>query len=132
MRVFGFLRAVALVLAAVAITFSTARCVYATPSASEHALIETLIQRVAEHKTMKFLRNGQEHPASEAAQHLRDKYKHFKDEIVTAEDFIRLCGTRSEMTREPYRVRLGGDDKTLESGRFLTDELRKLRSGTRS
>jgi hypothetical protein len=131
MRVKGILGTMALVVAAVAITLLTARFVYAAPSAPEQALIETLIQDVAQHKTMKFLRNGQEHPASEAARHLRAKYEHFKDEIVTAEDFIRLCGTRSEMTQAPYQVRLG-DNSTRDSAEFLMTELRKLRLRSRS
>lgn len=98
----------------------------ATPSASEQKVIETLIQRVANNKSMKFMRNGEEHDAAEAARHLRAKYDHFKDKIVTAEDFIRLCGTRSEVTKVPYKVRTAGQG-TRNSADFLKEELRLVR-----
>lgn len=113
-------------LAALALALSVAGAAHATPSASEQKVIETLIQRVASHKSMKFMRNGEEHDAGEAARHLRAKYDHFKDEIVTAEDFIRLCGTRSEVTKVPYKVRTA-DKRTRNSSDFLKDELRLVR-----
>ncbi len=98
----------------------------ATPSASEHKVIETLIQRVQDHKSMKFMRNGEEHDAAEAAKHLRAKYQHFKEEIVTAEDFIRLCGTRSEVTKRRYKVRIA-TNTMRDASEFLTQELRQVR-----
>lgn len=70
----------------------------ATPTTTEDALIETLIQRVAAMTNVKFIRNGANATSTEAANHMRDKYAYFRRDIVTAEDFIRLCGTRSEVT----------------------------------
>lgn len=99
---------------------------HATPSESEHRLIDTLIQRVAKMGSMTFLRNGSEYNATEAAKHMQAKYEHFKKEIVTAEDFIERCATRSEMTGQAYRVKLGGG-AIKESGEFLRAELRSLR-----
>lgn len=113
-------------LAALTLALCAAGPAYATPSASEQKVIETLIQRVANNKSMKFMRNGEEHDAAEAARHLRAKYDHFKDKIVTAEDFIRLCGTRSEVTKEPYKVRTA-DKRVRNSSDFLKDELRLVR-----
>lgn len=113
-------------LAALALGLCAAGAVHATPSASEHKVIEALIQRVANHKSMKFMRNGEEHDAAEAAKHLRDKYDYFKEKIVTAEDFIRLCGTRSEVTRRPYKVRVA-NNTTRNASDFLNEELRKVR-----
>ena len=107
-------------LAALALALCAAGPASATPSASEQKVIETLIQRVANHKSMKFMRNGEEHDAAEAARHLRAKYDHFKDKIVTAEDFIRLCGTRSEVTKVPYKVRTA-DKGTRNSADFLKE-----------
>ncbi|VWX55480.1 conserved hypothetical protein [Burkholderiales bacterium 8X] len=104
------------------------RTAEATPSELEHRLIEALIQRVAEHPTMKFVRNGKDHDAAVAAQHLRAKYKHFKSEIATADDFIRLCATRSESSGELYRVRLGSGPEQ-EAGVMMKAELARLRSG---
>jgi hypothetical protein len=113
-------------LAAAAVALCAAGPAYATPSASEQKVIETLIERVADHKSMTFMRNGEAHDAAEAARHLRAKYDHFKDRIVTAEDFIRLCGTRSEVTKAPYKVRTANSG-TRDSADFLHDELRQVR-----
>ncbi|NDZ14766.1 hypothetical protein C7T35_05375 [Variovorax sp. WS11] len=113
-------------LATTAVALCVAGLAYATPSPSEQKVIETLIERVADHKSMKFMRNGEEHDAAEAARHLRAKYDHFKDKIVTAEDFIRLCGTRSEVTKVPYKVRTANKG-TRNSADFLHEELRQVR-----
>ncbi|WP_395348820.1 DUF5329 family protein [Variovorax sp. UC122_21] len=99
---------------------------HATPSESEHRLIDSLIQRVARMGSMTFLRNGSEYNAADAAKHMQAKYEHFRKEIVTAEDFIERCATRSEMTGQAYRVKLGGG-AIKESGEFLRAELRSLR-----
>jgi hypothetical protein len=123
MNTLRFLQAL---LAAMAFALCAASLAHATPSASEQKVIETLIQRVADHRSMKFMRNGEEHDAAEAARHLRAKYDHFKDEIVTAEDFIRLCGTRSEVTKVPYKVRIANKG-TRSSSDFLKEELRAVR-----
>ena len=99
----------------------------ATPSPSEDKVIQTLIQRVEKTTDMVFMRNGSEYNATDAASHMRSKYDHFKAEIVTAEDFIERCATRSEMTKVAYKVKLAGGAAMRESGDFLRDELRKLR-----
>ncbi|WP_162578679.1 DUF5329 family protein [Variovorax sp. PBS-H4] len=98
----------------------------ATPSEQEHKLIMALIAHVQGMTTMKFLRNGEPHDAGEAAEHMQAKYKHFRDEIVTAEDFIERCASRSELTGKPYMVKLA-DGKTHEARGFLTQELRAMR-----
>ena len=121
----NFLRFVQAIVAAMALALCAMGSVHATPSASEHKVIETLIQRVADHRSMKFMRNGEEHDAAEAAKHLRAKYDHFKKKIVTAEDFIRLCGTRSEVTKVPYKVRTAKGMRN--SADFLNEELRQVR-----
>ena len=113
-------------LAATAVALCAAGLAYATPSPSEQKVIETLIARVADQKSMRFVRNGEEHDSAEAARHLRAKYDHFKDKIVTAEDFIRLCGTRSEMTKKPYKVQTANKG-TRNSADFLHEELRRVR-----
>ena len=98
----------------------------AAPSAEEHRFIQTLIERVEKTTTMTFLRNGSHHTAAEAAQHMQAKYAHFKDRIVTAEDFIDLCASRSEMSGKPYLVKMG-NDAPVEANAFLTKELRAVR-----
>ena len=100
----------------------------ATPSASEQKLIDTLILRVSNMKTMTFMRNGDEHNAADAAKHMQAKFDHFKDEIVTAEDFIDRCASRSEVTGKPYQVKLS-NGVVKDAKEFLTAELHTLRKG---
>ncbi|WP_235505078.1 DUF5329 family protein [Variovorax sp. Root318D1] len=100
----------------------------ATPSASEQKLIDTLILRVSNMKTMTFMRNGDAHNAANAAKHMQAKFDHFKDEIVTAEDFIDRCASRSEMTGKPYQVKMP-NGAVRDAKEFLTAELRTLRKG---
>ncbi len=99
----------------------------ATPSPSEDKLIQNLIQRVEAHSDMVFLRNGDEHSAADAAKHMREKYDYFKDEIVTAEDFIRRCATRSEMTKAAYKIRLKANGAVRNASDFMHEELKALR-----
>ncbi|CAN5907618.1 hypothetical protein BH11PSE13_BH11PSE13_33060 [soil metagenome] len=99
----------------------------ATPSPSEDKVIQTLIQRVEKKTDMVFVRNGNEYSATDAASHMRSKYDYFKAEIITAEDFIDRCATRSEMTKLAYKVKLAGGAAMRESGEFLREELRNLR-----
>lgn len=101
---------------------------HATPSETEDKLINKLIQRVETMSTMVFLRNGDEHNAADAAKHMRAKYDYFKKEIVTAEDFINRCASRSEMTGETYKVKLK-DGVLRDANQFLNGELRMLRQG---
>lgn len=49
---------------------------------------------------------------------------------MSAEDFIALCGTRSEVTLQPYRVRRQDGSEQL-TGELLGAELRELRLKTR-
>lgn len=98
----------------------------AAPTTTEAALIEALIQRVAAMTNLVFVRNGATASSVEAAKHIRDKYEYFRRNIVTAEDFIRLCGTRSELTLQPYRVRKQDGSEQLTAD-LLGAELRALR-----
>ncbi|MBT2322180.1 DUF5329 family protein [Variovorax paradoxus] len=98
----------------------------ATPSAEEHKLIAALIGWVRGMSTMTFMRNGEPHDAAEAAEHMQAKYEHFRKEIVTAEDFIDRCASRSEVTGKPYMVKLA-DGKLHDANGFLMGELRAMR-----
>ena len=102
----------------------------ATPSNAEAVSIEDLIRRVSTMSRVSFIRNGVEANAADAAKHLRDKYDYFRRDIGSAEDFIRLCGTRSEVTHRPYMVRLA-DGKERTAADFLTDELRQIQGHSR-
>ncbi len=51
-----------------------------------------------------FERNFKSYTAIEAAEHIENKYRHFKDEIDTPEKFIEICATRSLMSGKLYLV----------------------------
>ncbi|WP_161635439.1 DUF5329 family protein [Methylomicrobium lacus] len=66
------------------------------------------------------------HSGKEAAEHIRKKYAHFKDQIATAEDFIALSATKSELSGKKYRVFCAGE-KVQDSERWLLGELKSYR-----
>ena len=74
-----------------------------------------------------FIRNGQTHTPQEAADHIRAKYQHFKSEIKTPEDFIRLSASKSLLSGQPYRVRTA-DGKEMRLDEWLTAALQAHRS----
>jgi hypothetical protein len=57
---------------------------------------------------------------------MQAKYDYFKKELVTAEDFIERCASRSEVTGQAYRVKLT-DGTVRDANAFLNGELRVLR-----
>ena len=90
---------------------------------SEALKIQQLILSVERLEGAKFIRNGREHDARAAADHLRLKLKRAGRAVKTADDFIRLCGTGSSMTGEAYRIRFAdGTISTAEA--FFRNQLR--------
>jgi hypothetical protein len=73
-----------------------------------------------------FLRNGQTHTAREAVDHIKSKYDHFRNEIRTPEDFIRLSASKSLLTGQPYLVRTT-DGKEMQLSAWLSEALKKHR-----
>ena len=73
-----------------------------------------------------FIRNGQAHTSAEAFAHIKAKYEHFKGEIKTPEDFIRLSASKSLLTGQPYLVRTA-DGKQMRLDAWLTEALKKHR-----
>ena len=73
-----------------------------------------------------FIRNGQAHTPQEAVEHVRAKYEHFKGQIKTPEDFIRLAATKSLLTGQPYLVR-SRDGKEMPLNGWLSKALREHR-----
>jgi len=62
---------------------------------------------------------------------MQRKYEHFKDEIKTPEDFIRLTATKSLMTGKLYYVRLKDGEK-LTSEAWLLQALEAYRQKQKS
>lgn len=112
----------ALLLLACAATLTPAR---AQAAPSENERIAFLIASVQELKDAKFIRNGSAHDAQAAADHLRMKLREAGARVRTADDFIRLCASRSFLTGEPYRIRFA-DGTLVTSEAFLRGKLREL------
>ncbi len=75
----------------------------------------------------KYIRNGSEHSGVDAAAHIKKKYDYFKDEIRSAEDFIRLSATKSTMSGNKYYIQCLNSPR-VESSKWLLGELKKYRS----
>jgi len=86
--------------------------------AAENDEIEYLLSFVAGSDCV-FIRNGSEHEAKEAADHLEMKYNYVRKRIKTADDFIEKIATKSSITRRKYKVRCGGEE-------FLTEKWLKV------
>ncbi len=96
-----------------------------TQPLTEDQKIERLIRSIAELKDATFIRNGDEHTAAAAADHLRTKWQRGKKHAKTAEDFIENIASKSSMSGKPYTIRFK-DGKEVESGTFLREQLKKL------
>jgi hypothetical protein len=101
---------------------------YAYPQDSgEAAKIRYLIGSIEALQGVTFLRNGGEYDAKKAADHLRLKLKTAGDRVKTAEDFIRLCGSKSSLSGEAYRMRFP-DGTTMDAEAFFRVRLKALAS----
>jgi hypothetical protein len=91
---------------------------------SETERIEALIAAVAASGIV-FIRNGTEHDAKDAADHLRTKWSRAGDRIATAESFVDNLGSTSSQSGEPYRVRLP-DGTERDAGPWLHEQLKAI------
>lgn len=97
----------------------------AAASAAEARRIEHLIRSVEQLADAKFVRNGTAYDASAAAAHLRLKLREAGNRVASAEDFIRLCGSRSSVSGEPYHIVFGNGSR-VTSEAFLRAKLKEL------
>lgn len=88
--------------------------------------IEFLLNKI-ETTDAAFIRNGQNYTGKQGVEHVRAKYEHFKKEIKTPEDFIRLSATKSLVSSKPYRIRFK-DGREMNVADWLKDELAKYRA----
>jgi uncharacterized short protein YbdD (DUF466 family) len=98
---------------------------------SEAAKIRYLIGSVEALQGVTFLRNGGEYEARKAAAHLRLKLKTAGNRVKTAEDFIRLCGSKSSVSGEAYRMRFP-DGTTMYAEAFFRERLKTFIAETSS
>ena len=90
----------------------------------EKKKIEFLIASIQDLKGAKFIRNGAEHDGVEAAKHLRLKLEKAGKNVRTADDFIRLCASKSYMTGKPYMIKFP-DGKIISSEKYLREKIKE-------
>lgn len=93
--------------------------------AAQRPEVEHLITFV-EKSRCTLLRNGSNHDGTEAADHIRKKYGHFRDKISNTEEFIELAASRSASSGKEYLVSCPGE-ATLKSRDWLLQELQRYR-----
>lgn len=74
-----------------------------------------------------FNRNGSRHQGAEAVAHIQRKYDYYRDDIDSAEDFIRLSASKSTMTRRAYTIECQGLEP-MKSEQWLLQHLQDYRS----
>lgn len=75
------------------------------PLPTERQKIDYLIDSVAGLHDAVFIRNGTSYDASQAAAHLRLKWRFAGSRIHTADEFITCCATRSSVSGISYTIR---------------------------
>ncbi len=91
---------------------------------SEEQKIEKLIAYI-ENSDAKFIRNGSEYIAKEAAEHLRMKRRKAGSKIKTAKDFIDHIASKSYMSGEPYQMKFS-NGSIINTRDILYHELKKI------
>ncbi|HEY6527215.1 MAG TPA: DUF5329 family protein [Cellvibrionaceae bacterium] len=81
-------------------------------AASSEDEINALI-RAIETSGYQFIRNGDMHPAAQAAEHLRLKYSKGKNYAPTAEAFIENLASQSSISKTPYYLLTPEGEKIL-------------------
>ncbi len=74
-----------------------------------------------------FTRNGKDHSAAEARDHLAMKYRRAGSRVRTAEAFIERLASKSSWTGQPYLINCDGE--SLPSRDWLTIRLGRYRAG---
>ncbi len=87
--------------------------------------IQQLVQFVA-HTECQYERNGERHTGTQAVEHIQKKYDYYRDDIKTAEDFIRLAAKQSALSGKEYRVHCP-EVPSMTSEVWLLQELERIR-----
>jgi hypothetical protein len=94
----------------------------------EGAIIQCLLSAVEASEGARFIRNGHAYDAKAAADHLRLKLRLAGTRVKTADDFIRLCGSKSSVSGEAYRIQFS-DGTTVDAEVFFRRTLAELANG---
>jgi hypothetical protein len=93
----------------------------------EKTKIDYLIFSVESSKETVFIRNGSEHSGKEAAGHLQMKLQNAGSKVQTADDFIRLCASKSWITGKPYMIR-SSNGRITKSEEYFRNKLKEYDS----
>ncbi len=100
-------------------------------TAYETTRIEALITGVEKAHGLVFIRNGSEHDGAAAAAHLRMKWKQAGSRVRTAEDFIKVCASKSSLSGRAYQIR-SADGHLLDSADYFNAQLRRIDAASRA
>ncbi|MDZ7642923.1 MAG: DUF5329 domain-containing protein [Woeseiaceae bacterium] len=114
------------VILAVVLASGPARMARADP-ASMDAEIDFLLAAVGDSDCV-FIRNGREHPAADARDHLEMKRRRGKRYFDTTEEFIERIASRSSLSGREYRIRCPGQPET-SAERWFRERLDAFRAG---
>jgi hypothetical protein len=89
------------------------------------AEIDYLLATVAK-SSCTFIRNGKEHDAGDARDHLQMKRRRGKRYFDSTEEFIERLASKSSWTGKPYRIRCG--DEEVDAGDWFTALLTEHRN----
>lgn len=92
----------------------------------EKKKIVFLISAVENLKGANFIRNGSEYNGQDAAKHLQMKLQRAGNHVQTADDFIRLCASKSYTSGKAYMIRLP-DGKTIKSEKYFREKLKEYK-----
>ena len=101
--------------------------VVAAQPLAEEEKISQLISFLETHGEWKFIRNGTEYSAQEAADHLRLKRKKAGARLTTARQFISAVASSSYITKTPYRIKYP-NGRIRPASEVLTEELVRIES----
>ena len=94
--------------------------------ASTEGEINHLLKFV-ESTSCRYERNGSFYTGKEALKHIKRKYRHFRDDIQTAEAFIELSATKSTMSGKYYYIHCN-QSEPVRSKDWLAAELNRYRA----
>lgn len=97
----------------------------ANASEDDAPTIERLLAAVGE-SGCAFIRNGKEHTAAAAEDHLRMKYRRGRRWVDDAETFIERIATKSSFSGRPYLIRCAGEE-TQRTADWLNARLAEFR-----
>ncbi len=103
--------------------------VFADVPPEQRPEVEHLLDFV-EHSGCTIHRNGDDHPATEAREHILKKYDYFRDRIRSTEDFIEYSASRSTLSGRDYTVTCPGK-ATIPTRTWLRKELQRYRQANR-